>query len=72
MESGSNPRAALSNKLGAYLHGRCDVGLVDTAEACYVVTVMTADSTDPSMILSVHEGAEVIGRISEAIYDAWG
>ena len=72
VESGSNPRAALSNKLGAYLHGRCDVGLVDTAEARYVVTVMTADSTDPSMILSVHEGAEVIGRISEAIYDAWG
>ena len=72
VESGSKPMAALSNKLGAYLHGRCDVGLVDTAEARYVVTVMTADSTDPSMILSVHEGVEVIGRISEVIYDVWG
>ena len=71
-DSGSQPKARLANKLGAYLHGRCDVGLIESPWSRYVLTVMTADSTDPSRILSIHEGAEVIVRISEAIYHSWG
>ena len=71
-ESGSRPEARLANKLGAYLHGRCDVGLIESPKSRYVLTVMTADSADASMILPVHEGAEVIGLISKAIYNAWG
>ena len=71
-ETGSKPEATLANKLGAYLHGRCDVGLIQSPGSRYVVTVMTAYSTDSSMILSVHEGTELIGRISEAIYHSWG
>jgi hypothetical protein len=36
-----------------------------------VITVMTADSSDPSLLLSPHEGSRMIGRISRAVFDAW-
>lgn len=71
-EAGIVPEVKLYNKLGAYLHGRCDVGYITTPNANYVITVMTADSKDPSLLLCPHEGSETIGRISKAVYDAWG
>jgi beta-lactamase class A len=61
----------LYNKLGAGLHARCDAGLITTPDTRYVITVMTADSKDPSMLLCPHEGSRAIGRISEAVFDAW-
>ena len=70
-EAGITPSIKLYNKLGAYLHGRCDTGLIATSDARYVITVMTADSSDPSLLLSPHEGSRMIGRISRAIFDAW-
>ena len=71
-ESNIEPEARLYNKIGAYLHGRIDVGLVETRRSRYVVTVMTAHSTDPSLILPVHEGVECIARVSRGIYEVWG
>ena len=70
-ESKIAPKAQLANKIGAYLHGRADVGLVETTSVRYVITVMTDKSLDESLILPVHEGTEAIGRISKAVYDAW-
>ncbi len=70
-EAGVTPAIKLYNKLGAYLHGRCDTGLIATRDVRYVITVMTADSTDPSLLLSPHEGSRMIGRISRSIFDAW-
>ena len=70
-ESGTVPRVRLYNKLGAYLHGRCDAGLITTPDVRYAITVMTADSTDPSLLLGPHEGSRTIGRISRAVFDAW-
>ena len=61
----------MHNKIGAYLHGRCDTGLIETLAVRYTATVMTAYSTDPSLTLPIHEGVEAVGRISRAIYDAW-
>ena len=70
-EAGVTPTIKLYNKLGAYLHGRCDTGLIATPDVRYVITVMTADSSDPSLLLSPHEGSRMIGRISRAVFDAW-
>ena len=70
-EAGVTPSIKLYNKLGAYLHGRCDTGLIATPDARYVITVMTADSSDPSLLLCPHEGSRTIGRISRAVFDAW-
>ena len=61
----------MHNKIGAYLHGRCDTALIETPTVRYTATVMTAYSTDPSLTLSTHEGVEAVGRISRVIYDAW-
>lgn len=70
-ESKIEPEARLANKIGAYLHGRVDVGLVETKSVRYVITIMTDKSKDKSLILPSHEGTEAIGRISKAVYDAW-
>lgn len=70
-EMGVTPTYKLHNKLGAYLHGRCDTGLITGPDARYVITVMTADTTDPTLMLCEHEGSRMIGRISKAIFDAW-
>jgi beta-lactamase class A len=70
-EMGVEPTYKLYNKLGAYLHGRCDTGLITGPDARYVITVMTADTTDPTLMLCEHEGSRMIGRISKAIFDAW-
>ena len=70
-ESKITPDAILANKIGAYLHGRSDVGLVETKNVRYTITVMSDKSKDKSLILPVHEGTEAIGRISKAVYDAW-
>ena len=70
-EAGVEPEVRMYNKLGAYLHGRCDTGLITTPDVRYVITVMTADSTDPSLMLGPHEGSRTIGRVSEAVFDAW-
>ena len=70
-ETKIEPEAKLANKIGSMLHGRTDVGLVDTESVRYVITVMTDGSLDNSLIMPVHEGTEVIGRISKAVYDAW-
>ena len=70
-EAGVTPTVRLYNKLGAYLHGRCDTGLITTPDTRYVITVMTADSKDPSLLLCPHEGSRTIGRISKAVFDAW-
>lgn len=71
-ELSGTPEVRLYNKLGAGLHARCDAGLITTPGTRYVITVMTADSKDPSMLLCPHEGSRTIGRISEAVFDAWG
>ena len=65
------PEARLANKIGSMLHGRTDVGLIETGSVRYVISVMTDNSLDKSLIMPVHEGTEVIGRISKAVYDAW-
>ncbi|SVA61226.1 uncharacterized protein METZ01_LOCUS114080 [marine metagenome] len=70
-ETKIEPEAKLANKIGSMMHGRTDVGLVETESVRYVITVMTDRSLDNSLIMSVHEGTEVIGRISKAVYDAW-
>ena len=70
-ELGSTPEVRLYNKLGAGLHARCDAGLIATPNASYVITVMTADSDDPSRILCSHEGSRTIGRVSEEVFEAW-
>ena len=70
-ERGTAPTVKLYNKLGAYLHGRCDAGLITAPDVRYVITVMTADSTDPSLLLGPHEGSRTIGRVSRAVFDAW-
>jgi beta-lactamase class A len=70
-EAGIEPVYKLYNKLGAYLHGRCDTGLITGPDLRYVITVMTADSKDPTAMLCEHEGSRTIGRISKAVFDAW-
>ena len=70
-EAGVEPTYKLYNKLGAYLHGRCDTGLITGPNLRYVITVMTADSKDPTAMLCEHEGSRTIGRISKAVFDAW-
>jgi beta-lactamase class A len=70
-EAGIEPTYKLYNKLGAYLHGRCDTGLITGPNLRYVITVMTADSKDPTAMLCEHEGSRTIGRISKAVFDAW-
>ncbi len=70
-EMGVEPTYKLYNKLGAYLHGRCDTGLITGPNARYVITVMTADTKDPTLMLCEHEGSRMIGRISKAVFDAW-
>ncbi|MBM3944025.1 MAG: serine hydrolase [SAR202 cluster bacterium] len=70
-ESKIQPDALLANKIGAYLHGRADVGYIETKKVRYTITVMTDKSKDKSLILPAHEGTEAIGRISKAVYDAW-
>ena len=71
-ELGSTPEVRLYNKLGAGLHARCDAGLITTPNASYAITVMTADSDDPSRIICSHEGSRTIGRVSAQVFEAWG
>ena len=71
-ELGSSPEVRLYNKLGAGLHARCDAGLITTPNASYAITVMTADSDDPSRIICSHEGSRTIGRVSAQVFEAWG
>jgi beta-lactamase class A len=70
-ELGVSPKVKLHNKLGAGLGARCDAGLITTPSTRYVITVMTADSTDPSRLLCSHEGSRTIGRVSEAVFNDW-
>ena len=70
-ELGGTPEVKLYNKLGAGLHARCDAGLITTPKTRYAITVMTADSKDPSRLLCPHEGSRTIGRVSKAVFDAW-
>ncbi len=71
-ELGHTPEVRLYNKLGAGLHARCDAGLITTPGASYAITVMTADSDDPSRLLCTHEGSRTIGRVSAQVFEAWG
>ena len=66
------PEARLYYKLGAGLDARCDAGLITTPNASYAITVMTADSDDPSRIICSHEGSRTIGRVSAQVFEAWG
>ena len=71
-ESGVSPKVKLYNKLGAYLHARCDTGLIKTEKSRYVITVMASYSKDESLLLCSHEGSRLIGAVSKAVFDAWG
>lgn len=71
-ESGVMPKVKLYNKLGAYLHARCDTGLIKSENSNYVITVFASYSKDESLLLCPHEGSRLIGKVSKAVYDAWG
>ena len=71
-ESGVTPKVKLYNKLGAYLHARCDTGLFKSENSDYVITVFASYSKDESLLLCPHEGSRLIGKVSKAVYDAWG
>ncbi|MBR62324.1 MAG: hypothetical protein CL904_06735 [Dehalococcoidia bacterium] len=71
-ESGVEPKVKMYNKLGAYLHARCDTGLIKSENSDYVITVFASYSKDKSLLLCPHEGSRLIGEISKAVYDFWG
>jgi hypothetical protein len=71
-ESGVTPKVKLYNKVGAYLHARCDTGLIKSEKSNYVITVFASYSKDESLLLCPHEGSELIGKVSKVVYDAWG
>lgn len=71
-ESGVTPKVKLYNKLGAYLHARCDTGLIKSENSNYVITVFASYSKDESLLLCPHEGSRLIGKVSKVVYDAWG